>query len=65
MLRHRTVQMLPVDAPMQLKLSGMATLMVKSCSLACESPLAPGTLLATFKGVNFVAALLVSSRSHS
>lgn len=64
-LRQRTVHILPVEAPMQLKLSGMATLIVKSCSLACERPLAPGTLLATFRGVNLVAALLVSSRSHS
>lgn len=57
--------MLPVDAPMQLNLSGICTLIVKSCSLAWESPKEPGMLLDTFNGVNVVTALLVSSRSHS
>lgn len=65
LLRHRTVQMLPVEAPMQLKLSGICTFMTKSCSLAWERPNVPGTLFETFSGVKVVTALLVSSMSHS
>lgn len=54
LLRHRTVQMLPVEAPIQLNLSGICTLMVKSCSFAWERPREPGMLLVTFNGVSVV-----------
>lgn len=51
LLRQRTVQMLPVEPPVQFMVAGMVTVMLKSWVLAWEKPLAPGTLLVTVRGV--------------
>jgi len=49
LLRQRTVQMFPVEAPVQARFAGIATLMTKSSVFAWEIPFAPGTLLVTVK----------------
>lgn len=59
LLRHRTVQMFPVEAPVQARLSGMATVMLKSSVLACERPLTPGTLLVTVRFCDMTPVLPV------
>lgn len=43
--------------PVQFRLVGMVTVMLKSCVLACEKPFTPGTLLVTCNGVWPVAPM--------
>lgn len=57
LLRQRIVQMFPVDAPVQARLSGKATVILKSFSLSWERPLTPGTLLVTVRFCDMIPAL--------